>query len=118
MKPLNQEILEAIILVVNTKDNRHRHWTKMYKLMLKHPQLYVNQDHKFPNELFQEGFNMAWAEFNQEKIKSILYSLEKKGITISITNANTIISYLIAYLNRMTKNKTIDIWRKETYIAA
>ena len=86
--------------------------------MLKHPKLYRNQNYKYPTELFREGFNMAWAEFNQNKIQTIINNLEKQGIEINISNANYIISYLIRYFNRMAINKTVDIWRKETYIAA
>jgi hemolysin-activating ACP:hemolysin acyltransferase len=119
MQNPNQEILKSIIDLVNNKtDHKHRNWTKMYRLMQQHPKLYRNQNQRYPQELFREGANMAWASFNQRRIQEILQNLEQDGIEITLTNANRIISALILYLNRMAINQTISIWRKETYLVA
>lgn len=98
-------------------DVNHRHWTRMYRSIRQHPR-YRSRSNRFPDELFQEGLNSAWAEFNQEKIKGILHRLEGEGIEITVENSDRIVPVLIHYFNRMAHNQTISIWRKESYLVA
>lgn len=115
---LNTQITKNVILLnnnVNRDDRQYdRQWTQIYRLMQSHPALYRNQNHRYPDELFKEGVNMAWAKFDRAKITKIL---KQRKIAISIENSDRIVSALITYFNQMAIGHTIDIWRKETYRA-
>jgi hypothetical protein len=113
---LNKTIMAEILLLLRTGD-RH-HWEKMYHLFQQHPSLNLNRNHRYPDELFREGTQEAWATFSQAQIQKILSRCEMRGIEICLENADRLVPELVKHLNTVIRNKTIDIWRKETYLVA
>lgn len=113
---LNQEIIVAVLLFL--KYPRDRYWAKMYYQIQQHPSLNQNHNNRYPDAIFQEGIQEAWATFSKSQIQKIFSRCEAQDIEIYIENSDRLVSELIKYLNTVIRNKTIDIWRKETYLVA
>ncbi|MGB2926452.1 MAG: hypothetical protein WBB82_14210 [Limnothrix sp.] len=108
----NQEILAALLRYSNQPSDRH--FERLYRLINQHPKLNRNQRNRYRQEIFEEAVQEAWLIFYRKNLKALLKKLEVEGTAIVPENATIIVTCLVKHLNRLIRNKNVDLYRKET----
>lgn len=110
---LDQQIMAALLRYLAQPGDRH--FTRLYRLIEKHPQLNRNQRQHYHQELFKEAVQEAWLILYQRNLQHLLHKLEIESTAIAPENATKIVTAIIKHLNRLIRNKNVDLYRKETY---